>query len=424
MAAPQTGFEKRGKVAPWTTLAEGDQFLKELVAYSSKVTTEVVGKAAGGADMVLVKLAAEVPAKRTILFIAQQHGSELSGREAMFTLLRDWAEITDASFLNYLKTTTILCIPTAHPDNVTTRENVNKVNVNRDHLNLTQPESQVIHMVIRDYKPSIIIDLHEGANIVKDYATAPPLNTNSDPEVLYLSSQLNDVVVNALTSAGHTVELYQNGNIVGPEYFSESGALRNAVSLLLETRRAYNKDDDAEFRQRLQIMAVEAIVNWHRDNQVLIETTTDKARVRQTNRRSAFKLLTGTIWPGNAPSISPVPDSYFLTEEQHAKLALHRTVFDITSSATDKGYLISMAQPASAVIPYLMDSASIMKEVSGIRTFDVPKGPPGVYVPPSPGVTIGEPTDYMYKTGGRTYFVDALLYKLAGKTHTVYSRKN
>lgn len=422
MAGPQTGFEKRGKVAPWTTLAEGDLFLKELAAYSSKITTSVVGQAAGGADMVLVKLAAEVPSKRTILFIAQQHGSELSGREAMFTLLRDWADRTDSTFLNYLKTTTILCIPTAHPDNVITRENVNKVNVNRDHLNLTQPESRVIHTVIRDHKPSIIIDLHEGANIVKDYATAPPLNTNSDPEVLYLSSQMNDVVVNALTGAGHTVELYQNGNIVGPEYFSESGALRNAVSLLLETRRVYDKDGDAEFRQRLQIIAVEAIINWHRTNRELVESTTDGARVRQTARRSAFKLLTGTIWPASAPSIDPVPDAYLLTEEQHTKLAIHRSVFGITSSSTPEGYLVSMSQPASAVIPYLMDSASNMKEVSGIRTFDIPSGSPGVYVPPSPGVAIGTPTDYIYKTGGRSYFVEAIKYRLEGKTYTVYSQ--
>lgn len=422
MAAPQTGFEKRGKVAPWTNLAEGKTFLEELDAYSSKITTEVVGQAAGGADMVLVKLASEVPAKRTILFIAQQHGSELSGREAMFTLLRDWADRTDATFLNYLKTTTILCIPTAHPDNITTRENVNKININRDHLNLTQPESRVIQTVIRDHKPSIIIDLHEGANIVKDYATAPPLNTNSDPQVLYLSSQMNEVVVNAITGAGHTVELYQNGNIVGPEYFSESGALRNAVSLLLETRRVYDKDGDAAFRHNLQIIAVEAIVNWHRTNREIIEITTDEARVRQAARRSAFKLLTGTIWPASAPVIDPVPDSYLLSEEQHAKLEVHRSVFGIKSSLTDKGYSVSMAQAPSSVIPYLMDAASIMKEVSGIRDFDRPEGSAGVYVPPVPGVAIGIPTDYIYKTEGKSYFVKEIKYRLDGKTYTVYSQ--
>lgn len=420
MPGPTTPFEKRGNVAPWTTLAEGDAFLTALDTYSSRITTSIIGKSEGGANMRLVKLHAGTPATRTILFVAQQHGSELSGREAMFTRLRDWADRSDTTFINFLQNTTILCIPTAHPDNITVRENVNGVNVNRDHLNLTQAETRVIHQVIEEYRPSLIVDLHEGANIKADYATAPPINPNADPEILYLSSQLTNVVNTAIRSSGRTVELYQGGNIVGPEYFAEAAALRNSVSILLETARAYNVETDAKLRHSLHLTAIDAIFNWYNSNRVTIQDASSGARSRQGVRRNPFKLAVGTSNPDTALLINPVPDDYVLTPAQYTAIAPHREIFGIEGMPSGVSYIISMAQASQALIPYLVDQSSILKEVTATRKYDVSSGG-GTYAVPTVGLPIRNPR-YKFRSGGVTRNVALIKIRIAGRTYTVYRK--
>lgn len=420
MAGPTTPFEKRGNVAPWTNLAEGDTFLTALDSYSSKITTSIIGKSEGGANMRLVKLHAPTPATRTILFVAQQHGSELSGREAMFTRLRDWADRTDSTFTNFLKTTTILCIPTAHPDNITVRENVNGVNVNRDHLNLTQSEIRVIHQVIKDYEPTLIVDLHEGANINADFATAPPINPNSDSEILELSDELTNAVNTAIRSSGRTVELYQGGNIVGPEYFPEASALNNSVSILLETARAYNVDTDAKLRHSLQLTAIDAIFNWYNSNRVTVETATDDAKSRQAIRRTPFTLAVGTNSLSSALVINPVPNAYVLTAEQYAAIAPHRAAFGIEGMASGSSYIVSMAQPAHGLIPYLVDESSSLREVSAVRKYDVADGG-GTYAEPTVGLRIRNPK-YKIRVDNVTRWVKYVKVHLDGKTYTVYRK--
>ena len=369
-----TPFEDRGHIAPWTSLAEGDAFLDALEASSDRVTTRVVGQAEGGADMRLVVLAHPTnPAPRTVLYVAQQHGEELSGREAMLTRLRDWAD--DPAMLDYLAHTTILCIPTAHPDNITTRVNVNGINVNRDHLNLTQSETRAIQEVIRDHAPSMVIDLHEGRNIVADFATSPTLNPNVDPAIFALSGSLDTVVKDAIEGSGRTWELYQGGNITGPEYFQNAGALRNAVTLLLETRRVAGDETDAGARHAMQLTAVDAIMEWHATSRASIEDAVGAAQA-WVSQRPAFggqhTLVVGTSPTGSM--IDPLPAGYTLTTAQLDAIEPHRRIFGIASREEDSDHRVPLFQPAGALIPYLVDPASPVREVEGVP-YEMPGGP-------------------------------------------------
>lgn len=394
MTAPVTPFEGRGRVAPWTSLPEGEVFMDALLAYSPKLSAETVGASVQGKTMRLFKMGT---GPRKILFVAQQHGSELSGREAMFTRLRDWADSSDPVILDYLSKVTVLCIPTAHPDNDTVRENVNGVNLNRDHVGLSQPETRAVHAAIRDYRPEVIVDLHEGQNISKHFATSPALNPNIDAEIRALSLQLSNAVKSAITGAGYTWELYQGGNISGPEYFQNAGGLRNAVTVLLETERDYGDDSDAGERHSLQLIAVDKIREWHAANLETVSTVIAGAKNRVTVRRTPMTLVVGTDATG--PALDPLPMGYVLTTEDHENLTIHRDRLGITTEPHDGGHMVTMRQESQGFIPYLMDQSSTIKLATGTRDFTEP---PAV-APPVPLVPIGNKIALRFGIGGRNH---------------------
>lgn len=133
------------------------QFLASLDAPHVRVTVE--GKSTQGRDVVLVRLGGETRARWNILFYAQQHGDEVSSKDALLYLIRDVA----ANPRLLPKDTTVWILPMMNPDGAEagTRVNGAKVDINRDHMTLLQPETQALHRVVQRMRPEIAVDCHE-----------------------------------------------------------------------------------------------------------------------------------------------------------------------------------------------------------------------------------------------------------------------
>ncbi|WP_264550950.1 M14 metallopeptidase family protein [Flavobacterium sp. N2038] len=113
--------------------------------------------------------------KTRIYLWSQMHGNESTTTKALFdfiNVLNGKSEIA----AKMLSTFTFLCIPILNPDGARlyTRENANKVDLNRDSQNLTQPESNVLRTVFEKFKPDYCFNLHDQRTIFGAGETGKP----------------------------------------------------------------------------------------------------------------------------------------------------------------------------------------------------------------------------------------------------------
>jgi hypothetical protein len=122
------------------------------------VTSE--GTTAQGRTLFLVHLRAgsEQPEWRVLLY-AQQHGDEVSGKDALVYLVRRIAE--NPALLP--PDVDLWVMPMVNPDGAEARRRRNSadVDLNRDHQILSQPETQALHRVARRVQPHVAVDCHE-----------------------------------------------------------------------------------------------------------------------------------------------------------------------------------------------------------------------------------------------------------------------
>jgi hypothetical protein len=97
---------------------------------------------------------------------SQMHGNESTTTKALFDLFR-FLESNTIYAQDVKKKFTFFCIPILNPDGAEayTRVNANEIDLNRDSLNLSQPESQVLRKVYEEFRPDYCFNLHDQRTI-------------------------------------------------------------------------------------------------------------------------------------------------------------------------------------------------------------------------------------------------------------------
>lgn len=113
--------------------------------------------------------------KTRIYLWSQMHGNESTTTKALFdfiNVLNSGSEFAE----KMLKTFTFYSIPILNPDGARlyTRENANKIDLNRDSQNLTQPESNVLRAAFESFKPHFCFNLHDQRTIFGAGTTGKP----------------------------------------------------------------------------------------------------------------------------------------------------------------------------------------------------------------------------------------------------------
>ena len=188
--------------------------LQKQDARQSALELEVIGQSVKGRDLYLAKYITD-PDNPTILYLTQQHGNEQLTTEGALEFIK---HLGTAKSQGVLDGVNILVVPMLNPDGAMgdvdfpldgyiadggrtlTRTNANNVDLNRDHVNKLEPETQALHEnVMRAYDVDYMIDLHhQGTQSERDgelvsgsilYPTTP----NVDPAVLEGSKRLGAV---------------------------------------------------------------------------------------------------------------------------------------------------------------------------------------------------------------------------------------
>ena len=113
--------------------------------------------------------------KIKVLLWSQMHGNESTTTKALIdflNLLNGGSELAKM----FLETFTFCCIPMLNPDGAKlyTRENANKVDLNRDSKDLSQPESRVLREAFENFEPDYCYNLHDQRTIFGVGSTGKP----------------------------------------------------------------------------------------------------------------------------------------------------------------------------------------------------------------------------------------------------------
>jgi hypothetical protein len=186
------------------------------------VTVSVEGKTAQGRSIYLVHATRGSAPRFRILFYAQQHGDEVSGKDALLYLVRDIARRPETLPADV----DLWMIPMMNPDGAEagTRRNSAGADLNRDHIVLEQSETQALHRVARRILPHVAVDCHEFGRDSEErrsrgWLAWPDITMDGldnplfDRAVLAAAGRWVDESAAPLAAAGHTFYRYTVGGL-------------------------------------------------------------------------------------------------------------------------------------------------------------------------------------------------------------------
>jgi hypothetical protein len=221
----------RAAAAP---LPEDHRALARTVSYSemAALLAEVNGKGpvsvteeaktSEGRSVFLVRATHGGSARFRILFYAQQHGDEPSGKDALLFMVRDIARRPEL----LPQGVELWIFPMMNPDGAEAgkRRNAAGADLNRDHIVLEQPETQALHRVARRVRPHVAVDCHEfgrdsDARRARGWRTWPDITMDSlnnplfDFALIAAARSWVDESADFLAAKGHPFYRYTVGGM-------------------------------------------------------------------------------------------------------------------------------------------------------------------------------------------------------------------
>lgn len=161
--------------------------LKNIEPLLEKIPVEIIGQSVLGKPIYKYTIGT---GKIRVFMWSQMHGNESTTTKALFDFFNVIHSDKEIG-AKLLQEFTFCFLPMVNPDGAElyTRENANKVDLNRDSVDLSQPESQLLRKTFEDFKPDFCYNLHDqrtifGAGDSGHVATvsflAPSYNENRD----------------------------------------------------------------------------------------------------------------------------------------------------------------------------------------------------------------------------------------------------
>ena len=208
-------------------------YLEErLKNFNSNVKRTVLGKSVNGLPVYQLQIG---NGDQNILMWSQMHGNETTTTIALLDFI-SWVLKPEQS--EYLKFFSFFIIPQLNPDGskLYTRQNFNGVDLNRDAIDLSQPESIILRNAYEKILPQYAINLHGQRTIYGSGPDGPPATisflspsadskksiTSSRTKAMIAISSIRNELEKQLPGAISRYDDQFNPNCVG-DYFTKCG---------------------------------------------------------------------------------------------------------------------------------------------------------------------------------------------------------
>ncbi|MEJ5261802.1 MAG: M14 family zinc carboxypeptidase [Ignavibacterium sp.] len=289
--AQQTPLQK-SNFTKLTSHAELTEFIKEVDSNSDLIKTEVLTKSDEGRELFVVYFSkGEFGAdenKIKVLIFAQQHGNEQSGKEGALLLINELLKPENQYLFDKID---LALVPQMNPDGSekNQRRNGNGMDLNRNHLILTEPETKALHKLFDKYLFEVTMDVHEywpfgeewkklGFRRNFDVTVGAITNINISEKIRNLSYQKYlPFIFNFIQSKGYTAFHYLPGGPVGVDYLRystfdindgrQSFGVQNTLSFIQEGMNGENySTDNIEKRAKSQMIGMLGLIKFSYDN--------------------------------------------------------------------------------------------------------------------------------------------------------------
>lgn len=285
-AAPAERYDTPAFDAAQADFTGHAQMMARLQAIADRpdVRLRQVGTSGQGRALPMVLLAHRgrwQPDKPTLMLVTHQHGNEPAPGEAILVLLERWSAPEHAALLRRVN---VVAVPRANPDGAAlfARGNAQGADVNRDHLLLRTPEARAMAQLAARYRPQVVLDMHEftagdrwvkklGAWAKYDVLLQAATTGNLDPGIAAAGlDEMLPAIRRAVEAEGLSASWYHTTTAaptspvamggVQPDTWRNIGGLRNAVSILHETRGAGIGKQHLARRVQSHVVAAEALL--------------------------------------------------------------------------------------------------------------------------------------------------------------------
>jgi Zinc carboxypeptidase len=148
--------------------AEINAYLHALAAKSDLVQAETWGHSVQGQAITALRYShpqshIQESDRLRVVIVGSQHGaSEAAGGEALLVLAR---QLLQPQMLPLLQVMDVILLPNANPDgrDDDSSKNANGMNLNRDYVLLSQPETHALDAALARIRPHVVLDAHESA---------------------------------------------------------------------------------------------------------------------------------------------------------------------------------------------------------------------------------------------------------------------
>lgn len=227
----------KNNYSSYTTYKELTDYIYLLDKSSDILLVETIGQTVQGRNLYAMKFSNSTfgkdPSKIKVLIFAQQHGNERSGKEGALLLARELMKSENHYLFDKVD---LAIVPQINVDGSegNKRLNGNGMDLNRNHLILTEPEVIALHKFFDKYLFEVTMDVHEyypfgetwkkfGYIINTDELTGPVNNPNVSGNIKELANrEFLPYIKKYFTDRHFTNFIYSPGGPPGINYIRQS----------------------------------------------------------------------------------------------------------------------------------------------------------------------------------------------------------
>ncbi len=356
-------------------------FVEKICSSSQFMSLEYIGQSVEGRKIPAVKISTSIfgedNTKIKVFFFAQQHGNEQSGKEGALQLL----DLIEKGELNDpLKNIDLIIVPQVNPDGSekNQRRNANDMDLNRNHLILTEPETAALHNLFNEHMPKVTLDVHEyfpysedweAFGYIKNFDEQFGLLTNpnvSDKIKEFSKKEFLPFIENYLNQKGFTFHNYLVG---GPPNLNrirhstvdindgrQSFGILNSLSFILEGKNGLDRAiDNIEHRTAAQAEAMIGLLQFLSLNKDRIKRLINEERDKLIKGKAHNKItIKMEHVKGEKPLSLPLLSKYSSQDTVVAVEEYHPVIEKILEIEKPDGYLIPVDEHSTAKVPEVL----------------------------------------------------------------------